>query len=296
MRHPTQTAWIATTDDAVLNPADVLFATEAVDGVMLVGTLDGELHTCPQTVVPGLLTIPVHDNCLTVERLTLLLSSQDSEAEECGGEDSEAGDSEAEGSEAEGSDSDSSSDSEDEECEAGECEAGDSEAGESEAKDSESKGSLDPDMLLRVYLNPTHVDAVMHQCDHPDEDGDYSYCLLSASGEERIVFTAMPVAALAECLGLPVPHAVVNYSCPLLDRRDPAYVASIRPSAVTCYANHYPVPCMGAYVDVWFRSGYTLRRAFVTGECAAAIQAICQPDDSTEDEPPAKRRCLRPRA
>lgn len=276
MRHPTQTAWIATTDDAALNPADVLFATEAVDGVMLVGTLDGELHTCPQTVVAGLLTIPVHDNCLTVERLTLLLSSQDSEAEEC-----ETGD----------SDSDSSSDSE-----AEECEAEDSGAEGSGAKDSERKGSLDPDMLLRVYLNPTHVDAVMHQCDHPDEDGDYSYCLLSASGEERIVFTAMPVAALAECLGLPVPHAVVNYSCPLLDRRDPAYVASIRPSAVTCYANHYPVPCMGAYVDVWFRSGYTLRRAFVTGECAAAIKAICQPDDSTEDEPPAKRRCLRPRA
>lgn len=286
MRHPTQTAWIATTDDAVLNPADVLFATEAVDGVMLVGTLDGELHTCPQTVVAGLLTIPVHDNCLTVERLTLLLSSQDSEAEG-----SEAGDSEAEGS-----DSDSSSDSEAEECEAKDSEAEECEAEECEARDSESKGSLDPDMLLRVYLNPKHVDAVMHQCDHPDEDGDYSYCLLSASGEERIVFTAMPVAALAECLGLPVPHAVVNYSCPLLDKRDPAYVASIRPSAVTCYANHYPVHCMGAYVDVWFRSGYTLRRAFVTGECAAAIKAICLPDDSTGDEPPAKRRCLRPRA
>ncbi len=303
MRHPSQNSsspsdstasWITTTSGDVVNVADITYVTETYGGLMIVGTVSGEQHVCPAADVPSAVTMFVFDNDLTVEGMEEIIT------EDSGAEDSEAKDSEAEeeckcDSEADDSEDSEAEDSEDaqaeEECKC-DSEAENSEDGE--ADDSED----DSDYLLKVYFVAAHVDAVFSQCGAPDEDGDYGHCVVLSSGEERRVFSRHPPVPFAEALGLPPPYAVAVFQCPLLDHHIPQYVASFNPARVTSYSNFYDVTAMGAYVDVCLKSGYFIEGAFVTGPQYAAICAIYNPkndDKSVDREPPAKRRCLRPR-
>ena len=164
---------------------------------------------------------------------------------------------------------------------------------DSEAKDSEAD---DPGYLLKVYFVAKHVDAVFSQCGAPDEDGDYGHCVVLSSGEERRVFSRHPPVPFAEALGLPPPYAVAVFQCRVLDHDLPQYVASFNTDRVTSYSNFHDVPTMGTYVDVCLKSGYFIEGAFVTGPPYSAICNIYNPQDKEDDrEPPAKRRCLRPR-
>lgn len=276
-----------------MNVADITYMTETYGGLMIVGTVSGEQHVCPAADVPGATAMFVFDNDLTVEGLEEVIA-EDSEAAE-NESDSEAEDSEAEDSEAAKNESDG--EAKDNEAKDSESEDGeDSEDGEAEdSEDSEAKDS-EADFLLKVYFVAAHVDAVFSQCGAPDEDGDYGHCVVLSSGEERRVFSRHPPVPFAEALGLPTPYAVANFECPLLDHHLPQYVASFNPDRVTSYANFYDVTAMGAYVDVCLKSGYFIEGAFVTGPQYAAICAIYNPDNQSADrEPPAKRRCLRPR-
>lgn len=275
MRHPTQPtpSWIASISDDVINVADITFVSEKYKDVMVVGTLSGGQYVCPATEIPGVTERHAFDNEVTVKYVKELL---DDDAGCNGGETEEA------------------SDDSDEECNGGEQEDTSCDDSEEECNGGGQGSDLDDDTLLKVYFNPRHVDAVFSQCGPPDADGDYGHCVVLACGEERRVFSRDAPVQFVKSLGMPAHCCVANFACPLLDAEQPQYVVSFRPESVTSYSDFYDVPAMGAWVDVCLKSGYLLEGAFVTGAQYATIATIHNGEDSP-GEPPAKRRCLRPR-
>jgi len=276
MRHPAQTQWIATCDGAFVNPDDVVFVSEVVNGVMLVKTLHGLVHRAPAVKVPGVMSTMVWDNDVLLAHMAECDSEDsdydsDCDAEDCGAEDSEA-----------------------EDCGAEDC--GDEDSG---AENSEADKST-PD-LVRVAYSACQIDAVYAQCGDPDDEGDYTYCLLLSNGEHRRVFCPLPVpefmAAVTEAAcGTFTPVApAMGFSLPVLDGGEPCFVVSYRTDRVSCYGGVTPVVRGAAFVDVGMRCGADLARVWCTGPALDTLHAITGATAPACEEPPAKRRCLRPR-
>jgi hypothetical protein len=280
MRHPAQTQWIATCDGAFVNPDDVVFVSEVVDGVMLVKTLHGLVHRAPAVKVPGVMSTMVWDNDV------LLAHMAECDSDDCEDEDSDCGE---EDSGADDCDSE-------EHCEAPVCK--DAATSLSSAKygvdDEVEKGTPD---LVRVAYSACQIDAVYAQCGDPDDEGDHTYCLLLSNGEHRRVFCPLPVpefmAAVTEAAcGTFTPVApAMGFSMPVLDGGEPCFVVAYRMDRVSCYGGVTPVVRGAAFVDVGMRCGADLARVWCTGPALDTLHAITQ----AGEEPPSKRRCLRPR-
>lgn len=283
MRHPAQTQWIATCDGAFVNPDDVVFVSEAVGGVMLVKTLHGLVHRAPVVKVPGVMSTMVWDN----DVLLAHTAECDSDSDDCDSEDSGAEDCDSEDCGA-GEDCDSG---------AGDCEAPVSSAKHAEDAEVE-KGTPD---LLRVAYSACQIDAVYAQCGDPDDEGDYTYCLLLSNGEHRRVFCPLPVpefmtAVTEAACGAFTPVApAMGFSMPVLDGGEPCFVVAYRMDRVSCYGGVTPVVRGSAFVDVGMRCGADLARVWCTGPALDALHAITQVPAQGTEEPPSKRRCLRPR-
>lgn len=289
MRHPAQTQWIATCDGAFVNPDDVAFVSEAVGGVMLVKTLHGLVHRAPVVKVPGVMSTMVWDN----DVLLAHTAECDSDCED--DSDSGADDCEEE-SGAEHCEEDSGAD----DCDSGapDCEEDSGARAKCGVDDEVKRGAPD---LLRVAYSARHIDAVYAQCGDPDDEGDHTYCLLLSNGEHRRVFCPLPVpefmAAVmdAACAAFTPVAPAMGFSMPVLDGGEPCFVVAYRTDRVSCYGGVTPVVRDSAFVDVGMRCGADLARVWCTGPALDALHAITEATAPACEEPPAKRRCLRPR-
>jgi hypothetical protein len=240
--------WITCCNGEFIREDSVMWISEEYNGVVLIGTTDGNTYNAPPvevSLMKGFIVVPMYDNGIT----TYALESETEESE-------------------------------------AECGSVDSEQTEELQSDSDPVVPLS-DELLKVYFRANYILAVYMQCADADEDGDYSYAIVLQDGRVRDVFCHLPLEEMYHQIEFdanqnpqffrPTP---VQYENRLLDRGDPRYVVCFRPEGVTCYSNIKKVSENEAFVDVMLNNGHNITNVWVNGDSWMHLYDIIKSSES----------------